>query len=240
MHPAQRSNTLTSTQLSTLHTQITTVVNTAVAVNADHALFPNHWLFKYRWGKGRRNEPATFTLPDGTLATVIHQTVGGRTSAIVESVQKLIGQVEEEGGSDVEVEVDGNISGLDEEADVKPKPKLKAKPAKRVRAKAGQKEVKAEDSEEDAATEAPPAKKRGRKAVKKEDPEVQDERDAVPLIVNGASEEIEDDKPAVKVSARKRKVVEDAAEGQRRQKIEVKVETASPRAMRASTRLSKT
>lgn len=119
VHPSQRGNTLSTSQLLAIHTQIQTVVNTAVAVNADHAKFPKNWLFKYRWGKGRRNEPATFELPDGTIAVVRHETVGGRTSAIVDAVQKLIGDVEsgdeEDGGvsddageEDYETKTDGS------------------------------------------------------------------------------------------------------------------------------------
>jgi len=111
VHPSQRGNTLSTSQLLAIHTQIVSVINTAVEVNADHAKFPKHWLFKYRWGKGRRNEPATFALPDGTIATVRHETVGGRTSAIVDAVQKLIGDVPSEGE-----EGEGEVSeGADEE-----------------------------------------------------------------------------------------------------------------------------
>lgn len=129
IHPAQRCNTLTTSQLLTLHTQIQAVVNKAVEVNADHSKFPKHWLFKYRWGKGRASEPKTFLLPDGSTATVTHMTVGGRTSAIVESVQKLLGEEvasgdEEEGGENGENE-DG--ADPDTHEDVKPKRKARAK-----------------------------------------------------------------------------------------------------------------
>ena len=118
IHPAQRSNTLTTSQLLALHTQIRTVINTAVSANADHTLFPKTWLFMHRWGKGRRAEPKTFQLPDGTMATVVHQTVGGRTSAIVETVQKLVG----EPASDDEV--DENMED-DQYAEKKPVKKAK-------------------------------------------------------------------------------------------------------------------
>lgn len=109
VHPSQRGNTLSTSQLLAIHTQTQTVINTAVEVNADHAKFPKNWLFKYRWGKGRRNEPATFELPDGTIAVVRHETVGGRTSAIVDAVQKLIGELESE------EEEEGGQSGADDE-----------------------------------------------------------------------------------------------------------------------------
>ena len=90
-----------------MHTQIRAIVTTAVSVNADHSLFPANWLFHYRWGKGRRHKPATFILPDGREATVTHQTVGGRTSAIVDIVQQIQGEVasdSEDGASSADQE----------------------------------------------------------------------------------------------------------------------------------------
>lgn len=219
IHPAQRSNTLTSAQLAELHKQITTVINTAVAVNADHKKFPTNWLFKYRWGKGRRNEPATFTLPDGTLATVIHQTVGGRTSAIVESVQKLLGEV----ASDVEDEL-GSEEGVKDEEEEEVVVK---KPVKRTR------KSKAKPSVNTEVPDAPaPAKRGRRKAVKKENAE--DVEEVKAAVLDDATEE-----KAVKITARKRKASVEPANGKRRQKVEVKIEPVSPRATRASARQSR-
>lgn len=224
IHPAQRASTLSVSQLLELHKQITTVVNTAVAVNADHKLFPKNWLFKYRWGKGRRNEPATFTLPDGTLATVIHQTVGGRTSAIVESVQKLLGEV----ASDAE---EGSVvAGSEEEVEEK-KP---SKRTRKVKAKVEPAPADGGDSEENA-----PVKRRGRKAVKKE--ENDDPVMAADVDIADKLEEEEVVEQLVRVTARKRKASPTAASGKRRQKIEVKLGPAaapavSARATRASAR----
>lgn len=216
IHPAQKGSTLSVSQLLELHKQITTVVNTAVAVNADHAQFPKNWLFKYRWGKGRRNEPATFTLPDGTLATVIHQTVGGRTSAIVESVQKLLGEVASDTEDGVKEESEG------EEEEVK---KKKAAPKRSRKVKVVEAVV---DGEEPIA--AP--KRRGRKGAKKEEFEPEG-------IADLKQEEVEDEK-VVKITARKRKASPTAATSKRKQKIEVKLEPASEpvsaRASRASAR----
>uniref|UniRef100_A0A0K3CG24 Formamidopyrimidine-DNA glycosylase catalytic domain-containing protein n=1 Tax=Rhodotorula toruloides TaxID=5286 RepID=A0A0K3CG24_RHOTO len=81
---------LPSALLSTLHTQIQAVVNTAVAVDADAEKFPKDWLFKFRWGKGKRKkEGDEFALPDGSTSTISFVTVGGRTSAVVDKVQVL-------------------------------------------------------------------------------------------------------------------------------------------------------
>lgn len=56
---------------------------------ADSEKFPEHWLFKHRWGKGKKNQPSV--LPNGEK--IIFLTVGGRTSAVVPSVQKKTGAV---------------------------------------------------------------------------------------------------------------------------------------------------
>lgn len=88
----------------------------ACEVNADSALFPTNWLFKWRWGKGAKKkkkavsstngdvkveQPAFLALvgnivtivtdvePDGSPATITFVTVGGRTSAVVTELQKM-------------------------------------------------------------------------------------------------------------------------------------------------------
>ena len=58
-------------------------------VLADSEKFPEHWLFKHRWGKGKKNQPSV--LPNGEK--IVFLTVGGRTSAVVPSVQKKTGAV---------------------------------------------------------------------------------------------------------------------------------------------------
>ncbi|BGP29940.1 hypothetical protein JCM10296v2_001692 [Rhodotorula toruloides] len=94
IHPSLPSTYLSlpssSAFLTTLHTQIQSVVNTAVAVDADAQKFPKDWLFKFRWGKGKRKkEGDEFVLPDGSTSTISFVTVGGRTSAVVDKVQVL-------------------------------------------------------------------------------------------------------------------------------------------------------
>lgn len=51
---------------------------------ADSEKFPEKWLFNHRWGKGKKNQPSV--LPNGEK--IVFLTVGGRTSAVVPSVQK--------------------------------------------------------------------------------------------------------------------------------------------------------
>ncbi|KAI0325613.1 AtMMH-1 [Cubamyces sp. BRFM 1775] len=88
VHPEERCNVLTDAQLEALHTQTSEVCKLAVSVNADDSKFPQDWLFKHRWGKGKK-EKHTLTLPDGKPATIKWITVGGRTSAYVAELQKL-------------------------------------------------------------------------------------------------------------------------------------------------------
>ncbi|CAE6527285.1 unnamed protein product [Rhizoctonia solani] len=88
IHPEQRASTLSDAQLQTMYDQTKSVCETAVAVNADSSLFPKHWLFRYRWGKGEKNK-TDMILPNGEKAKIKWLTVGGRTSALVEQLQKM-------------------------------------------------------------------------------------------------------------------------------------------------------
>ncbi|PYH99100.1 hypothetical protein BO71DRAFT_247761 [Aspergillus ellipticus CBS 707.79] len=84
IHPEQYSNTLTDGQIKNLHSAMHYVCSTSVDLLADSEKFPADWLFKHRWGKGKKNTPSV--LPNGDKITFV--TVGGRTSAVVPSVQK--------------------------------------------------------------------------------------------------------------------------------------------------------
>jgi len=84
MHPEQYANTLSDEQIEQLHKSIQYVCNTAIETLADSEQFPDDWLFKHRWQKGKKN--ASNTLPNGDKIAFL--TVGGRTSAVVPSVQK--------------------------------------------------------------------------------------------------------------------------------------------------------
>jgi formamidopyrimidine-DNA glycosylase len=63
------------------------VCQTAVDLLADSNKFPEEWLFRHRWGKGKKDAPKE--LPNGEK--IIHLTVGGRTSCVVPSIQKKTG-----------------------------------------------------------------------------------------------------------------------------------------------------
>lgn len=87
IHPEQYSNTLTDEQIARLHKSLTYVCGLACEVLADSEQFPEEWLFKHRWNKGKKGDDAN-VLPNGEK--IVHLTVGGRTSAIVPSVQKKV------------------------------------------------------------------------------------------------------------------------------------------------------
>jgi len=92
VHPEQRCNTLSDEQTAALHHQTEAVCRFAVEVNADDSKFPEDWLFKHRWGKGKLKKGAQKTqlkLPSGEAATIRWITVGGRTSAYVLELQSL-------------------------------------------------------------------------------------------------------------------------------------------------------
>ncbi len=81
LHPEQYSNTFSDEQIERLHKAIMYVCDTAVELNGDSSRFPEDWLMNHRWSKGK-----TTKLPSGAIITFLK--VGGRTSAIVPSVQK--------------------------------------------------------------------------------------------------------------------------------------------------------
>jgi len=75
-------------QTQALYTQTAEICRIAVEANADDSKFPDDWLFKHRWGKGKKGKHSMI-LPDGESATIKWVTVGGRTSAYVAELQQL-------------------------------------------------------------------------------------------------------------------------------------------------------
>lgn len=142
IHPEQYSNTLSDDQIKELHTAMHYVFTTALDVLADSEKFPEHWLFKHRWGKGKKNQPSA--LPNGDKITFI--TVGGRTSAVVPAIQKKTGAVAKD---------------VDEDSKSTPAPKRKR----------AVKEESDSDAEEKPKVKGRVAKKKSTPAIKEEEPE---------------------------------------------------------------------
>eukprot|EP00936_MAST-01D_sp_MAST-1D-sp1_P000139 g139.t1 len=82
IHPASSARSLSQEQAHALYKAIRFVTSFACSVNAESTRFPKEWLFHYRWGKGRNGT----TIPG--VGCVSFETIGGRTTAIVRSVQR--------------------------------------------------------------------------------------------------------------------------------------------------------
>lgn len=133
IHPEQYSNTLSVTQIATLHKSIHYVCSVAVETKSDSSKFPETWLFKYRWDKGKKDSKKQ--LPNG--ARIVFLKVGGRTSAVIPSVQKKTGVVAGDIKPEDEEGSDGNTVLEDDDFDADEKPKSKSKkPTKSKAAKA--------------------------------------------------------------------------------------------------------
>lgn len=188
IHPEQYSNTFSDSQIKDLHDALIGVCTTAVETLADSKQFPEDWLMKYRWDKGKKDGNV---LPNGEK--IVHLKVGGRTSAIVPSRQKKTAAV----AGDVPSEDDGG------EGEERP-----------TTAKGRKRKAKAEE-EEDVMEQTPSAKKGGRakrgptNGVKTEEADAQ---------VNGGAELEEEQKPSKKVGkkATPKKSEKPATPGSRR------------------------
>jgi len=57
IHPSCPVPNLSEQNVKNLHFQIRNIPLTAVGVNADSQQFPEDWLFRWRWGKGKKKTP---------------------------------------------------------------------------------------------------------------------------------------------------------------------------------------
>ena len=167
---------------------------------ADSSKFPDDWLFKHRWGKGKKD--AATTLPNGAKITFL--TVGGRTSCIAPSIQIKTGPV----AADVSVKAEDDSSELEE-----------AKPALKKRKVASNKDVKVkvdEDEDEESEEKMPAPKKRRvntkqKIKVKTDEDEASESEETMPTpknrkistkdIIRDGTDTVAKGKPAVKARA---------------------------------------
>ncbi|KAF2279640.1 uncharacterized protein EI97DRAFT_412856 [Westerdykella ornata] len=150
LHPEQYSNTFSDEQIKQLHDSMLYVCKTAVETLGDSDAFPEDWLMKHRWDKGKKNGGK---LPNGAKITFLK--VGGRMSAIVPSVQKKTGAVAGD--------VSEDTNGVEESEDgVQPK---------RGRKRKGKvdKEDERVVTDDDAKTAPPATTKRARRKVEEAD-----------------------------------------------------------------------
>jgi len=81
LRPQRPAADLSKAEIGRLRETLLRVIRRAVAVNADSDRFPRGWMFHYRWGRVKGAK-----MPNG--AAIVHDTVGGRTTAWVPSRQR--------------------------------------------------------------------------------------------------------------------------------------------------------
>lgn len=193
LHPEQYCHTFSDEQMKTLHDSLVNVCTTAVDTQADTSKFPENWLMKHRWGKGKSGGDK---LPNGDR--IIHLKVGGRTSAVVPSVQKKTGLVaadvddetgeqkprpmrgqkrpkdkvpEDAGGeelADVDMkEEDGDGDDEGEEEEVKPVSKRAKSTRKKPAKNKDQEDPKPASKQTEGSKKKPPTKKEAQAALEK-------------------------------------------------------------------------
>ena len=79
--PRRRASSLTSAEARRVRTAMKRIVEKAVAVNADNDRYPRSWLFHRRWGKNADARTARGE-------RIVHETIGGRTTAWVPERQR--------------------------------------------------------------------------------------------------------------------------------------------------------
>ncbi len=79
--PARHAWELRGGEVRRLRAAILSVIRKAVELDADNSRFPRNWLFHHRWG---RNAEAVTHRGE----KIVHDTIGGRTTAWVPSVQR--------------------------------------------------------------------------------------------------------------------------------------------------------
>ncbi|KAG9588216.1 hypothetical protein KCU97_g8438, partial [Aureobasidium melanogenum] len=199
IHPEQYSYTFSSAQIATLHKAMMDVCGTAVGVLADSSQFPETWLMKYRWDKGKKDKNV---LPNGDK--IVHLKVGGRTSAIVPRLQKKTGKVAGD--------VDSADEVLEDAADSQEETTPKKAKATNAKAK------KAETISKDETVEEDSKSKRTRTTKRKAEPEDEGSDTAV-----GVEEEV---KPTKKRQTKASQANGSKATKPKTEKKEVKTEEA--------------
>jgi formamidopyrimidine-DNA glycosylase len=224
LHPEKYRNTFSDEKIKRLHDAIMYVCDTAIEANGDSDGFPKDWLMKHRWGKGKK---VPQTLPNGEKITFLK--VGGRTSAIVPSVQKKTAAVA------------GDVSEGAEDEDAEEDTKSK---------KGSKRKAKAVKEEDDEAEETAPVKpKRGRKNVKEEVKEESEEatENKLPTRPKRATkkvqEEVEDEEEesdaAEEPKLKKRKTAANGTAKQTKTRAKEEVKSEDTTGKRRSGRLSK-
>ncbi|RYZ64693.1 MAG: hypothetical protein EOP09_15530 [Proteobacteria bacterium] len=81
LSPHRLANSLSKPEVTRLRTKLFSIVERAVGLHADYDRYPKTWLFHHRWGKDSEAKTSKG-------AKIVHDTIGGRTTAWVPSIQK--------------------------------------------------------------------------------------------------------------------------------------------------------
>lgn len=79
--PSRTANSLSPEESDRIYGKLLEIIRFAISVDANKQRFPKDWLFHYRWGKTEGAKTA-----DGE--TIVFDTIGGRTTAWVPSIQQ--------------------------------------------------------------------------------------------------------------------------------------------------------
>jgi formamidopyrimidine-DNA glycosylase len=132
IHPEQYTHSLNDAQLSQLFESLLGVCSVAVETLAEQEKFPEEWLMKHRWSKGKKDKSK---LPNGQKIEFVK--VGGRTSAFVPSVQKITGSNVDgvTGNTKKAIETNEDDDPNNQHAKNDPKPSKKRAAAPKVNSK---------------------------------------------------------------------------------------------------------
>jgi formamidopyrimidine-DNA glycosylase len=79
--PHRLASKLSPAEVGRLRVKLLAIIRKSVSLNADYDLYPKSWMFHYRWGK-------TKDASVGGRHKIVHDTIGGRTTAWVPRLQK--------------------------------------------------------------------------------------------------------------------------------------------------------
>jgi len=87
VHPLQNVDDLDDDDIKRIYDAMIKIVEISTSVNADADQFPKDWIFHYRWSKRSSGKGSSVSIPG--VGKVEFLKAGGRTSAIVPTLQKL-------------------------------------------------------------------------------------------------------------------------------------------------------
>jgi formamidopyrimidine-DNA glycosylase len=80
LDPHRLAAELTPAEVARIRQKLMSILKTSVRLEADWSLYPKNWLFHFRWGKEKDGQ-------DSRGRAILHETIGGRTTAWVPAVQ---------------------------------------------------------------------------------------------------------------------------------------------------------